>query len=349
MKYTTEDCKKYLVTIYKDTNEEGWKRVKKYNDEQKRVNRDFEYNDGRLATIIETPEGLKDKNILNVPKVSPFAKIRDEKGLDPKKSYSKNNDKNDFKIFLDKVTGGNLEDTTKSSIEKIKDLIAAKEIQEKINQAMNNNFDSMFKIEMKEMPSIYQKAIVDNTSLEQMIRPNENLLDIMFKGVLFKDLVTIEEKFLYTVYCGPQWDETKDNVSTSIYHKIINKESLINNMINKDIDLPNLYLTNIVNNILMMESMDEGYLPFHIMSGDECIKDMTIILKDIIILYDKAGKDIKLDKDLLEGALYKLNSIKELFSMNDAGEQWTEDEVRDTVEILISYLKEKEIKKGMKP
>ena len=120
-------------------------------------------------------------------------------------------------------------------------------------------------------------------------------------------------------------------------------------MINKDIDLPNLYLTNIVNNILMMESMDEGYLPFHIMSGDECIKDMTIILKDIIILYDKAGKDIKLDKDLLEGALYKLNSIKELFSMNDAGEQWTEDEVRDTVEILISYLKEKEIKKGMKP
>ena len=84
MSYSTEDCKKYLISIYSDTFEKGWKRIRKYNDEQQRVARDFQYSDGRIATILETPEGLKDKTLLdnnNNKKIvinNPFEKVRQE-------------------------------------------------------------------------------------------------------------------------------------------------------------------------------------------------------------------------------------------------------------------------------
>lgn len=102
MKYTTEDCKKYLITVYKDTVESGWKRSKKYKDEEQRVARDFMYEDGRIATILETPQGLIDKTLLNKKpeKFNPFAQIREQSK--PKKP----DDKEAFGNFMDKVLGG---------------------------------------------------------------------------------------------------------------------------------------------------------------------------------------------------------------------------------------------------
>lgn len=59
--YTTEDCKKFLIEQYPDTQEKKWKRTKKYKDESGVVCRDFSYGEEYTVTLQETTHGLIEK------------------------------------------------------------------------------------------------------------------------------------------------------------------------------------------------------------------------------------------------------------------------------------------------
>jgi len=355
MAYSTEDCKKYLVTIYTDTEEKGWKRVKKYNDEEKRVARDFEYKDGRKATILETPEGLKDKSLLNKNppvKSNPFAKIREQNShnhTQPSQPKQSNSDEQ-FKDFMNKILGGNStpKDSSqgKSSIDMMKDFLKE---QEDAKKRQEQDFTDMFNL--SGMPAIYIQAIQDNDGpLEPLIRAKENIVTQLLKDIPFSDVDSNEEKFLYVLVNGTQWEETDGNkASTDFYPPIKDKESFIKNLMNKNVDLYNMYLTHIINIANIIESMDENYIPFHTMEGEEALKDMCSILKEITKVYEQEGKKVEFDKDLVEGSIYTLESLKELCSMNDAEELWEREDIEKEIDELISFIKAKSPRKGMKP
>lgn len=357
MAYSTEDCKKYLVTIYTDTEEKGWKRVKKYNDEEKRVARDFEYKDGRKATILETPEGLKDKSLLNKPpitpvKSNPFAKIREQNShnhTQPSQPKQPGNDEQ-FKDFMNKILDGDStpKDNTqgKSSIDMMKDFLKE---QEEAKKRPQQDFGDMFGL--GNMPRIYIQAIQDNDGpLEPLIRAKENLVTQLLKGIPFIDVDTNEEKFLYVLVNGTQWDEPDGNkASTDFFPSIKDKKGFIKNLIDKNVDLYNMYLTHIINIANIIESMDENYIPFHTMEGEEALTDMCKILKEIIKVYEQSDVKVEFDKDLVEGSVYTLESLKELCSMNDAEDLWEREDIEKEIDELISVIKSKSPRKGMKP
>lgn len=357
MAYSTDDCKKYLVTIYTDTEEKGWKRVKKYNDNEKRVARDFEYKDGRKVTVVETPEGLKDKSLLNkapsLPvKSNPFAKIREQNSHNhsqPQQPKQPGNDEQ-FKDFMNKILGG---DSTpknstqeKSSLDMMRDFLKE---QEEAKKRPQQDFEDMF--ELGNMPKIYTQAIQDNDGpLEPLIRAKQNLVTQLLKDIPFSEVDSNEEKFLYVLVNGTQWEETDGNkASTDFFPPIKDKESFIKNLINRNVDLYNMYLTHIINIANIIESMDENYIPFHTMEGEEALKDMCEILKKIIEIYEQNEVKVEFDKDLVEGSLYTLESLKELCSMNDAEDLWEREDIEREIDDLISVIKAKSPKKGMKP
>lgn len=363
MSYSTEDCKKYLITIYTDTEEKGWKRVKKYNNENNIVARDFEYKDGRKATVLELPEGLKDQSLLNqnpiikksksdsspAPDFNPFAQIRNNSS--DHKSNNTNpekKEKEDFQNFMNKVLNGNppeISNTPKSSIDMLKDFL--KEQDERNNQVKNGNdfFD------LSGMPDIFVQAIHDNDGpLNPLVRAKENLITLLFENVSFKNLDTSEEKFLYVLVNGTQWEESDGNkASTDFFKNIRNNTVFFDNLIKREVDLPNMYLLHIINTAAMIEAMDEGYIPFHVMEGEEALSSMRLILQDILNIYEKDGKKIEFEKDLVEGCTYTLEILKELCSMNDAGDLWEKEDIDNELDKLIGLIKSKAPKKGLKP
>ena len=110
-----------------------------------------------------------------------------------------------------------------------------------------------------------------------------------------------------------------------------------------------MYLVHMLNQLTMMEAMDEGYIPFHTMEGDESVLETTKILKEIIDLSKKHGQIINLDKDVVEGVLYCVNNLRELCSMNDAGDLWEIEDIYEVLDDLKNLVKNKSNKKGMKP
>lgn len=52
-KITTEDCKLFLLDLYKDKNGAKWKRVRKFKDQNGDVCREFSHSDGTLVTLVE--------------------------------------------------------------------------------------------------------------------------------------------------------------------------------------------------------------------------------------------------------------------------------------------------------
>lgn len=358
MKYTTEDCKKYLITVYKDTVESGWKRSKKYKDEEQRVARDFMYEDGRTATILETPQGLIDKTLLNKKeerkqeKFNPFAQIREQNK--PKKS----DDKEAFGNFMDKVLGdknaysnpySNTNNTTqKSSVEMMKDYLKQQEEEEKRKKQME---DFMGMLDNSGMPSIFINAIKnDNTAIDHMIEQEKNLVVELLKDTKFSEMNSAEEKFLYILVHGTQWEgEDGEKASNDFFSKIEDKEGFIKNLVNRDVNIANMYLTHMLNQLTMMEAMDEGYIPFHTMEGDESVLETTKILKEIIELSEKHGQTINLDKDVVEGVIYCVDALRNLCSMNDAGDLWEIEEIYDVLDDLNNLVKSKSTKKGLKP
>lgn len=52
-KITTEDCKLFLLDLYKDKNGAKWKRIRKFKDEHGDVCREFSHSDGTLVTLVE--------------------------------------------------------------------------------------------------------------------------------------------------------------------------------------------------------------------------------------------------------------------------------------------------------
>lgn len=361
MKYTTEDCKKYLITIYKDTTESGWKRSKKYKDENQRIARDFIYEDGRTATILETPQGLLDKTLLNKKeeekkpeKFNPFAEIRE------KNKTQKTNDNEAFGNFMGKVLGGdknsysnpyssNTNNTTpKSSIEMMREYIKKQEDEEKRQKQME---DFMGMLDNSGMPSIFIDAIKnDNTPIDHMIEQEKNLVVELLKDTLFKDMNSIEEKFLYILVHGTQWEgQDGEKASNDFFPRIKDKDAFINNLVNRNVNIANMYLVHMLNQLTMMEAMDEGYIPFHTMEGDESVLETTKILKEIIDLSEKYGQTINLDKDVVEGVVYCVDALRNLCSMNDAGDLWEIEEIYDVLDDLNNFVKSKSAKKGLKP
>ena len=236
MGYSTDDCKKYLITVYKDTEEKGWKRVKKYNDEQQRIARDFQYKDGRVATILETPNGLIDKNLLNKtlsvkpnPKNNPFDKVRNKNSTE-KNSSNVKTDAQHFQDFMSKVLSGEPPqlDTTnnKSSIDMLKDFL--KEQEERNNQPPIND---MFNL--GSMPRIYMEAIQDNNGpLNPLVKSKENMVTLLLENVSYESLDTSEEKFLYILVNGTQWEEKEGNqASTDFYNVIKHNEIFFDNFV----------------------------------------------------------------------------------------------------------------------
>lgn len=375
MSYSTEDCKKYLVSIYGDTNEKGWKRIRKYNDEQKRVARDFEYVDGRTATILETPDGLVDKTLLDKPNKptvnNPFQKIRNEnpdnhknnnpfekikqENPDNQKNSNKNSEEEYFKKFMKQVLGGieqqnnnysNSQQQTpsqKSSIDMMKDFLAEQEYKEKMNEHFSNMFGNM--------PDILQQGILNHDNpLEQLVGQKENLVTHLLKDANYAELDSSEEKFLYILVHGTQWEhQGAEQASTDCYVNIKNKEDFLVNLANKQVNLPDMYVSHILNTAAMIEAMDEGYVPFHIMEGQEAIKDMTDILIDMVEILEKNGKKVELDKDIVEGCVYTLLATKEHCSMGEAQGMWTKEEVDNEIDRLNNFIQSKLPRKGLKP
>lgn len=52
-KITTEDCKLFLLDLYKDKNGAKWKRIRKLKDQNGDVCREFSHSDGTLVTLVE--------------------------------------------------------------------------------------------------------------------------------------------------------------------------------------------------------------------------------------------------------------------------------------------------------
>ena len=52
-KITTEDCKLFLLDLYKDKNGAKWKRIRKFKDQNGDVCREFSHSDGTLVTLVE--------------------------------------------------------------------------------------------------------------------------------------------------------------------------------------------------------------------------------------------------------------------------------------------------------
>lgn len=52
-KVTTEDCKLFLLDLYKDKKVTEWKRIRKFKDENGDSCRDFSHSDGTYLTLIE--------------------------------------------------------------------------------------------------------------------------------------------------------------------------------------------------------------------------------------------------------------------------------------------------------
>lgn len=377
MSYSTEDCKKYLVSVCSDTVERGWKRVRKYNDEQKRVARDFEYMDGRKATILETPEGLVDKTLLDKSKKivenNPFAQVKKEnpenhksdnpfeqirqENPDNHKNSEKNSDEEYFKNFMKQVLGGIEQpnnntynnnqapenNTKKSSIDMMKDFLAEQEQKEK----MNDHFMIMF----NDMPDILQQGILNSDNpFDQIVSQKENLVTHLLQDVDYEQLDSIEEKFLYILVHGTQWEYNGlEQASTDCYIQIQNKEEFLLNLANKQVNVPDMYISHILNTAAMLEAMDEGYVPFHVMEGQEAIKDMTDILVDMIDILEKNGKKVELDKDIVEGCVYTLLGAKEHCSMGECGDNWTEEQIHGEIDRLVNLIQSKLPKKGLKP
>lgn len=372
MSYSTEDCKKYLVSIYSDTFEKGWKRIRKYNDEQQRVARDFQYSDGRMATILETPEGLKDKTLLDKNKKivinNPFEKVRQENPQNHKsnnpfekvRQENSNNDKKteeeDFKKFMQQVLTGikqqnnaydNKEDkqtgTPKSSIDMMKDFLSEQENKEKIN----DHFSNMF----KDMPEILQQSILNNDNpIEQLVSQEENYVTQLLQDVNYSQLNNAQERFLYILVHGTQWDyKGEEQASTDCYDNITNKEKFLLDLASKEVNIPNMYVCHILNTAAMIEAMDEGYVPYHVMEGQEAIKQMTDILIDMVDILEKNDKKVQLDNDFVEGCVYTLNAAKDHCSMQECGDRWTKEEIDYEIDRLTSFIKSKLPKKGLKP
>lgn len=375
MSYSTEDCKKYLVSIYSDTDEKGWKRVRKYNDEQKRVARDFQYVDGRTATILETPQGLIDKALLDKPKNiinNPFDKIRQENPENHKTknpfekvreenpenhNVSKNSEDEYFKKFMKQVlTGMDQQNNTynnqnqkstanKSSVDMMKDFLAEQEHKQKIN----DHFSSMF----GEMPDILQQGILNHDNpIDQLVSQKENLVTHLLKDINYEELDTSEERFLYILVHGTQWEhQGEEQASTDCYVNIKNKEEFLLNLANKEVKIPNMYVSHILNTAAMIEAMDEGYVPFHVMDGQEAIKEMTNILIEMTEILEKNGKKVELDKDVVDGCVYTLLGVKEHCSMAECeGEtDCTKEDIDNEIDRLTNFIKSKLPKKGLKP
>lgn len=93
MKYSSKDCKNFLIGIYKDTKEKDWKSIKKYNNQNNYCLRDLKHTSGLCVTLMETFRGLK---IIN--------------SNDAIKNTSDiNNDKEKFDKFMAQVLGENKE------------------------------------------------------------------------------------------------------------------------------------------------------------------------------------------------------------------------------------------------
>lgn len=354
MGYSTDDCKKYLITVYNDTDEKGWKRVKKYSDEQQRIARDFQYKDGRLATILETANGLIDKSLLNKvikpvkpdPNNNPFDKVRNKKN-DDKSINHKKSDTEHFNDFISNLLNGTTpkpNTNNKSSIDMLKDLL--KEQEERKNQPQVSDI-----FNLDSMPRIYIEAIQDNNGpLNPLVKSKENMITILFENVDYQSLDTSEEKFLYILINGTQWDEDEGNKASTDFFKDFRKNrTFFDNLINRKIDLPNMYLLHIMNTALMIESMDEGYIPFHVMDSEEALSSMRVILQDILVMYEKDGEKIEFEKDLVEGSIYTLEKLKVLFRMNDSKDLWEKEDIDNELDKLIGLIKSKSPKKGMKP
>lgn len=363
MSYSTEDCKKYLITVYQNTTESGWKRIKKYKDEEKRVARDFEYSDGTIATIIETPEGLQDKNVFNnrITKTvdnknndvefNPFAKVRGTPTPTYTNQTKKISESEKFEQFMKKVIYEKIpeqENQTKSSLDMMRDYLNQEENAKKNpHNKVNDFFDG------GSMPSIYQNAILDHTSpIDPFIKAKDNLIVQLLKDVPFENIETYQEKFLYVLVNGTQWQQSDGNkASTDFYFNIKGneKESFIQNLIQRDIDLPNMYLLHIINTAVAVESCDEGYIPFSVMDGEEALSSMHDILKDIVDMYEKNEKKVVFDSELIEASVYTLESLKQLCSMNEVEEDWEKKDIDEQLDKLINLIKNKSPKKGMKP
>lgn len=375
MSYSTEDCKKYLISIYSDTFEKGWKRIRKYNDEQQRVARDFQYSDGRIATILETPEGLKDKTLLDNKKIvinNPFEKVRQENPQNHKsnnpfekvRQENSNNNKNteeeDFKKFMDQVLTGikqqsnsyyNTEDnkeykqtgTPKSSIDMMKEFLAEKENKEKIN----DHFNDMF----KDMPEILKQSILNHDNpIEQLVSQEENYVTQLLQDVNYSQLSNAEERFLYILVHGTQWSyKGEEQASTDCYDNITNKEKFLLDLASKEVNIANMYVCHILNTAAMIEAMDEGYVPYHVMEGQEAIKQMTDILIDMVDILEKNGKKVQLKNDVVDGCVYTLNGAKQQCSMEECDGAWTREEIDYEIDRLTSFIKSKLPKKGLKP
>jgi hypothetical protein len=231
--------------------------------------------------------------------------------------------------------------------------ISDEEFQNFLNQIMGSNPSSsqQNKKTFLDMPRIYIDAISQNNRpIYPLISNQENSITESFKNISYSKLNTNEDKFLYVLVNGTQWDEEEGNqASTDFFCLIQNKENFIKMLISKNVNLYNMYLTHIINIALMVEAGDEGYIPFQTMEGPEALKDMCFILKEITQLYEKEGQTVIFDKDLIEGAVYTLKNIKKLCSMNDAEDLWEQDEIDHELDTLILFIQSKNAKKGMKP
>lgn len=121
------------------------------------------------------------------------------------------------------------------------------------------------------------------------------MVTLLLENVSYESLDTSEEKFLYILVNGTQWEEKEGNqASTDFYNVIKQNESFFDNLVKREIDLPNMYLLHVINTALMIESMDEGYIPFHVMEGQEALKNMCEILEDIVQHYEKRNIPVRI-------------------------------------------------------
>lgn len=239
-------------------------------------------------------------------------------------------------------------DENKSSIDMMKEYLKQQEEEEKRKEQME---DFMDMLNNSGMPSIFIDAIKnDNTPLEHMIQQDKNVVVELLKDTEFKEMNSTEEKFLYVLVHGTQWEgKDGEKASNDFFSKIEDKDGFIKNLINRDVNLANMYLTHMLNQLTMMESMDEGYIPFHTMEGDESVLETTNILKEIIELSEKHGQVTNLEKDVVEGVVYCVKRLRDLCSMNDAGDLWEIEEIYEVLDDLNSLVQNKSTKKGMKP
>ena len=84
------------------------------------------------------------------------------------------------------------------------------------------------------------------------------------------------------------------------------------------------------------------------MKGEECLLEMTKILKEIVSLSEKNSKEVKFEEADVNSVVYLINLLKNSCDMRDVKGRWTIKLINETLDDLNNFVTNRVKKKSLK-